>query len=481
MACTFVTWLRCALALRYCYGSNHQRRRNNVQLYNERKDNYLVWPGKGIYVATHMLFQSLSSDNRRTMRSAPYLLLIALAFVLLVGFNQRGQAQSYSVIHSFSGGSGGAYPFTGLTIDSHGTIYGTSFGQGGNLGYGTIFSLSDSGGNWTFTTIYSFPDGSDGAGPMSRLAIGPDGDFYGSTSAGGGGSCLTDRGYHGCGTIYKLASLPRGEAGIGLAWSESVLYRFSGTNGAYPQGDLTFQSDGNIYGTAINGGSAGWGLIYNLTDSNGQWNESILYELRNNGDGQYPWGGVTVDPSGNLYGVVSGGGPHGYGAVYKLAHSGSGWEESTIHGFSFHGDDGASPEGGLIIDSSGTLYGSTVHAPTSGGAAFELNSDGGSWNFDSLYGFSGGIGLGPYDKLVMDRSGNLYGTTFGDGQYGYGTVFKLTRSNGNWIYTSLHNFTGGTDGGNPMCSLVFDSSGNLYGTASDGGTFHLGVVFKIVP
>ena len=96
-----------------------------------------------------------------------------------------------------------------------------------------------------------------------------------------------------------------------------------------------------------------------------------------------------------------------------------------------------------------------------------------------MYGFTTGIDLGPYDKLLMDTGGNLYGTTFGDGQYGYGSVFKLTRSGGGWSYTSLHDFTGGSDGANPMCRLVFDSNGNLYGTASGGGSHQNGVVFQI--
>ncbi|HSY13630.1 MAG TPA: choice-of-anchor tandem repeat GloVer-containing protein [Verrucomicrobiae bacterium] len=397
-----------------------------------------------------------------------------LLMLLVLLSTQLSQAQSYTVIHNFAG-QDGAYPFTGLTIDSTGRLYGTTF-AGGNNRYGTVFSLAGS----TLTTLYNFADGTDGAGPIARVTFGPDGALYGSTSAGGAGTCLAANGYRGCGTVYKL-SPPRGPQPGLPAWNATILFRFNETNGAYPQGQLTFDSSGNILGTAVNGGSWGWGLIYELSPSNGGWSQNILYQARNDGDGQYPWGGITLDRSGNLYGVFTGGGPSGWGAVYKLERSGSGWEESTLHGFSFHGDDGAAPQSGLVMDNSGNLYGATVHMSNGGGTAYELNPSGGGWNYDFVYGFSGGIDLGPYDNLVMDAAGNLYGTTFADGRYGYGNVFKLTRTSGGWSYQSLHDFTGGSDGGSPMCQLVFDASGNIYGTASAGGQYHYGVIFKITP
>jgi uncharacterized repeat protein (TIGR03803 family) len=390
------------------------------------------------------------------------------------------QAQTYHVIYNFTGGQDGASPFTGLTIDAYGNIYGTAF-SGGEGGFGTVFSLDNDGAGWMLSPLYSFAGGSDGEGPVARLIVGPDGLLYGSTSAGGGGPCADDNGNTGCGTVYELRPPPRAPASVIVNWASDVLFRFSGSNGAYPQGDLTFDQAGNIYGTTINGGSAGWGTVYSLTRSNGSWTQSVLYQVRNDGDGQYAWGGVTFDLSGNLYGVFSQGGPGGYGAVYKLARSGSGWAESTVHGFTFRGNDGASPEGGLVLDSAGNLYGTTVHDTTGGGTVFELTPSGGNWNFDFLYGLTGGIDLGPYDKLAMDAAGNLYGTTFGDGQYGYGSVFKLTRTHGGWTYSTLHSFAGGSDGSNPMCSLVFDASGNLYGTASGGGTNNDGVIFQITP
>jgi uncharacterized repeat protein (TIGR03803 family) len=423
----------------------------------------------------------LHHDGRRTIRGRGGVILTAVS-VLLLGVvllsTTSLRAQTYTVIHNFTGGQDGGSPSTGLTIDSAGRIYGTTL-TGGADSFGTVFTLSSTRSGWSMDTLHSFTNGNDGAGPMARLVVGPDGSLYGSTSAGGGGSCLLVNNYHGCGTIFRL-SPPRGP-GAGFNWVSTTLFRFSGSNGSYPQGDLLFDSAGDIYGTAINGGSYGWGAIYKLSPTQGGWTQSILYQPRNNGDGQFPMGGLVADNAGDLYGVFDGGGPHGYGAIYKLTRSGSGWEESTVHGFSFQGHDGAVPQSGLIKDSAGNLYGATVHAPGAGGTAFELTSSGGSWDYNFLYAFTGGINFGPYDKLVMDAEGNLYGTTMADGAHGFGSVFKLTRTSGGWTYHSLHDFTGGSDGGFPECVLTFDGSGNIYGTASWGGSYHNGVVFRITP
>jgi len=415
---------------------------------------------------------------RHVSRTASKLIAsLALAFFTCIAI-QTAQAQRYTVIHNFTGQQDGAFPFTGVTIDAGGNLYGTAFG-GGDAGFGTIYSLNPSGSGWVFSRLYSFSGVSDGAGPFARLVIGPNGAFFGSTAEGGGGPCTT--GYRGCGTVFELQPPMTVPAHAVNSWNVTTLYRFSEDDGAYPQGELTFDDAGNIYGTTVNGGGDGWGTVYKLTNSSGGWSSNVIYQVQNNGDGQYAWGGVVFDATGNLYGVFSGGGPYGFGAVFELTPSGSGWRESTVHGFSFVSHDGASPQTGLIADRSGNLYGTTVHDPTGGGTAFELSNSSGDWSYNFLYGFRGGIDLGPYDSLVMDSAGNLYGTTFGDGRYGAGSVFKLTRSSGGWTYTSLHDFTGGSDGGNPVSKLTFDSDGNLYGTASDGGAHGKGVVFEITP
>jgi uncharacterized repeat protein (TIGR03803 family) len=407
--------------------------------------------------------------------------LVALALmVILPGLAPTAACQTFSVIHNFSGVADGAYPSTGLTMDAAGNLYGTAF-SGGTAYMGTVFSLSNNGGGWMFHPLYSFSGGQDGAGPLARLVIGPDQALYATTSAGGEGPCAGSNGYLGCGTVYRLRPPAFAPHSAIFSWDANILYRFSGSDGAYPQGDLIFDHAGNIYGTTVVGGSANLGETYRLTPSNGGWTESTLYSAQGNGDGKFPWGGVVLDSAGNLYGSFTENGPYGYGALYELSPSGSGWSERTIHGFPFHGNDGATPQGGFILDSAGHLYGTTVHNATGGGTVFEMVASGGTWSYNFLYGFNGGIDMGPYAKLLMDAAGNLYGTTFGDGQYGYGSVFKLTHSSGGWTYNSLHDFTGGNDGANPMCGLVMDSSGNLYGTASGGGTNRVGVVFRIAP
>jgi uncharacterized repeat protein (TIGR03803 family) len=158
----------------------------------------------------------------------------------------------------------------------------------------------------------------------------------------------------------------------------------------------------------------------------------------------------------------------------------SGWTKQTLHNFDSR-TDGAWLVGGLLIDAAGNLYGTTSGGgPGGDGTVFELKPGHGAWVFNTLYAFSGRNG-GPYDKLVMDSAGNLYGTTYGDGRYGYGSVFKLTLSNGTWTYESLHDFTSGSDGAFPAGAIIFDSSGNLYGTAEDGGGGYCGTVWEITP
>src|SRR5271166_1949839 len=234
------------------------------------------------------------------------------------------------------------------------------------------------------------------------------------------------------------------------------------------------------------GGNNGCGTVYKLTPSNGGWTESVLYSFQGGSDGAFPYAGVIFDQAGNLYGTTAYGGGsgcagNGCGTVFQLTSSGSGWVENTLYSFQ-GGNDGASPFGGLIFDQSGNLYGSTAYTSSfgvGGGTVFELSPSGSNWIHTVLYSFSGGAG--PYDTLTID-AGNLYGTTNRDGAYGYGSVFKLTHSGGGWTYTSLHDFTAGSDGGYVYGGVILDSSGNLYGTTQYGGSGgDTGVVWEITP
>lgn len=291
--------------------------------------------------------------------------------------------------------------------------------------------------------------------------------------------------YGGCGTVYRLSPPTRFCPRVSCPWSETVLYRFSGRgDGADPSSELTFDAAGNIYGSAAGGANGnctdGCGTIFKLTRSAGGWTFSVLYSFTGQNDGGNPASPLVFDSAGNLYGTSSSGGQFQSGTVFKLSPSGSGWDLTTLH--SFQGDsEGAFPHAGVAFDRNGNLFSATTSfgGYAIAGTAFELNATG---SFTLLYGFpweqyNNG---GPWSTLVMDQAGNLYGTTYGDGAFGWGSVFKLTPGTGGWTYTSLHDFTDGSDGANPLGGIAFGANGNLYGTTSLGGDGS-GVVFQIVP
>ncbi len=418
------------------------------------------------------------------------LLFLTFMFLFLTLTAQSATAQTFTVIHTFTGPDG-SYPQTGLTIDAAGNLYGTTVG-GGATNNGTVFELSNQGSDWVLNTLYSFSwPGSGGSDPQGRVTIAPDGSLYGTAQYGGIGQCF--EGY-GCGVVFHLQMSSPGQP-----WSETVVHSFGGrSDGANPQGDLTFDAAGDIYGIAGGGGSPGgdciWpspyscGTVYKLTPSNNGWVISILhyFQLEIAGywgtDGSSPRGGVVLDGVGNLYGTTLQGGRHGGGTLYQLSPHGSGWTEQILYNFT-----AAPSSGGMIMDASGNLYGSTISGgENNAGTVFELNLVNGIWTYNTIFASfpdcSQG-GCGPQGKLLMDAAGNLYGTTEGGGAYGYGTVFKLTRSNSRWTYTSLHDFTGRSDSGGayPFGGVVRDANGNLYGTTDEGGTNDQGVVFEITP
>ena len=395
--------------------------------------------------------------------------IIVALLALTVSAAVTTTAQTYTVLHTFSGGGDGGFPSTGLTPGPARSFYGTTHRSQGGLG--TVFKLKPVALGWILNTLYRFQGGSDGDGPLGRVSVATDGTLYGSTFAGGAGYGVCNGG---CGTIYHLTpgvTVPLTALSL---WNETVLYRFQGAgDGGGPRGDLLIDALGNLYGTGYYPGA-----VFELM-SNG-WAQSVLYS-----PGNYnAIGGMISDAAGNLYGVSTLGGDYSMGAVYELSPSPSGWTMQTL--YSFTGQlDGYTPEGGLIMDSAGNLYGTTAYASGGyNGTVFELSPVGdGTWTFQTLCDLPvivTGVPTGPVDKLAMDAAGNLYGTTYYGGSSGVGTVFELMPSNGAWTYALLHDFTGGADGGFPASNIVFDASGNMYGTASGGGT-GFGVVFEITP
>ena len=321
----------------------------------------------------------------------------------------------------------------------------------------------------TFTVLHTFtgtPD--DGAIPVAPLVMDDAGNLYGTTAFGGLSNCGTF-GEVGCGTIFRLDP----------AGNETILHKFSGSDGAFPAGGLVRDAAGNLYGTTVNGGSAGFcrnfgcGTVFKLDPSG---NLTVLHAFAGLGDGANPTAGLIMDAAGNLYGTAGFGGDFGPGVVFKMDPSGN---ETVLH--SFNRFDGAEPSAPLIMDAAGNLYSTTFRSATGFGTVFKLDP---SRVLTPVHRFTGASDGGNSDAgLIMDASGNLYGTT-GNGGAGFGTVFKLDPS-GN--LTVLYSFAGGSDGANaafegiPAAGLIMDAAGNLYSGAFRGGANGLGNLFKLDP
>ena len=308
---------------------------------------------------------------------------LAIAFMLTVVATQPARAQTYTVLHNFTGGGDGFYPKAGVTLDQAGSLYGTADGFE-SYGYGTVYKLTHQGSNWSLNPLYEFTGGSDGANPEARVIFGPNGTLYGTTYAGGT--------YNG-GTVFNLRPYPAVCKTALCPWAETVLYPFSrGADGYYPSpADLIFDQAGNIYGTTI--APSGNGVVYELTPSGGGWTESVLHSFSGYPDGAGPFGGVILDNAGNLYGTTeSGGTGSGQGTVFELTYSmGSGWSESILYSFQ-GGSDGGVPLVGLIFDPLGNLYGATSDGGSGGGGTvFKLTPSGGSWTFSLVYSFTGNL------------------------------------------------------------------------------------------
>ena len=394
--------------------------------------------------------------SRTISRAATAALAMATVFALTVVLTQSAHAQTFKVLHTFTGADG-AFPAAGLTIDKAGNLYGTASG-GGSYGNGTVFKLSHKGSGWVFTPLYSFQPPPDGSGP-GPVVFGSDGSLYGTTYLGGLKDCVYDQTT--CGTVFNLKP-PASACKTALCpWTETVLYRFPDDSNSNPTG-LTFDPAGNMY-IPTSGGNEYY-AVAKLASSNGGWQETLQCP-----SGGYSVSSVILDATGNLYGVVDGGGAYGQGYVFQLNMSG-GCLWNGLYSFQ-GGSDGGSPAGGLIFDNSGNLYGTTEGGGEGGGGTvFELLPSNGNWTFSLLYSLTGGYG--PVASLTMDAAGNLYGTTFGGGAYAAGSVFKLTPSGGSWTYTDLHDFCsspGCSDGEAVASNVTLDANGNLYGTALWGG------------
>ena len=328
-----------------------------------------------------------------------------------------------------------------------------------------------------YNVIYRFQGSPDGAVPDAPLIADQAGNLYGTTQNGGNSNNC----FQGCGTVFRLQP-PTKQGG---AWKRTILHSFNGTDGFSPGvSPLIFDQPGNLYGTAGN-------IVYRLTPpakGSGEWTETVLYTFSNTG-GQA--NGVIFDSAGNAYGTTSDFGQQGAGTVFELTPAKGTWKETTLYSFTQVGD-GNQP-GSLVLDTKGNLYGTnngddvscTPKYPFKCGAVFELQAPatkGGNWEYKEIHAFQGfnDASYPNFSGVVFDRSGNLYGTSEGTAGTGdirdeepEGTVFELTppgAEGGSWIETLLHKFPrpGGIDGSSPIGGVVFDASGNIYGTTFYG-------------
>jgi uncharacterized repeat protein (TIGR03803 family) len=302
-----------------------------------------------------------------------------------------------TVLHTFTGGTDGSYP-NGLIRDSSGNLYGTTAsggiaGTGAGYGAGVVYKLDAAGEQ---TVLYSFTGGADGCYPGSPVALDAAGNLYGTTGGGGAAAGLA-----GWGVVFE----------VDTAGQETVLHTFSGgTDGGIPEAGVILTAAGNFYGTTYQGGAQGVGTVYKL---NGDGKETVLYSFSAAADGGNPMSGLSRDAAGNFYGTTYFGGAANYGGVYKLDTKGN---ETLL--YSFTGEaDGGFPAAGVALDSAGNLYGTTSHGGAAGyGVVFKLNTAG---QETVLYSFTGGAdGGGPQAGVIRDSEGNLYGTTVSGGETG---------------------------------------------------------------
>jgi uncharacterized repeat protein (TIGR03803 family) len=412
----------------------------------------------------------MTSQRTRTIRiltaSALFIAALTTPLVLLLIAARPAQAQTETVLWNFTGGGDGDGPLSSLA--SHGgNFYGTTTYGGAECegqdpsGCGTVFELSPNGsGGWNETVLYSFcsaPNCADGSIPeFSFVIFDGAGNLYGTTVGGGA---------HGFGVVFELSP-------VGGSWTETVLHSFAGNpDGWGPQGRLIRDPAGNLYGTTHYGGS-GFGTVFELSPSVGGWTEQVIYDV----DSSFP-GGLTIDSAGNIFGI-------GHSTAFELSPNGSGgWTPTVIHTFTGGPQDGNLPEGTLVFDRAGNLYGTTIAGGANGfGTVYELSPGVTGWTENILYSFkdTGQDGFWPTGGIVFDAAGNIYGTTSRGGATGDGTVFELAApvDGGSYSERILWSFND-TGGAFPCCSLILDSAGNYYGTTYQGGSTNGGVVFEV--
>ena len=404
---------------------------------------------------------------RGLLRKTPSLVVLVAIAVASLAANCWAGTESTILTFPNNGGTfpGGAGPYAGLISDASGNLFGTTL-YGGKAYVGVVFELvPQTSGTYKEVVLYSFRASPDCNSPMGRLLLDSAGNLYGAAQAG----CE-----HLNGGVFELS--PAG----GGKYTYSVIYAFPGAYTGQPDSPLSMDTAGNLYGIIGSGGSQGFGQIYQLTpNGSGGWVPKIIYTFGHRGDGTYPTGPLTIDSVGNIYGTTAYGGL-GNGTVYELSPVAGNWREKILYNFKGT-TDGFFPLNGVTLAPTGDLFGTT---DGSNGTVFRLSLSSSTWVKHIIHSFNAaGNGAVPaeYGSLTMDAAGNIYGTTFQGGADNLGIVYKLSPSGGTWSETILYAFTGSNDGSQPNADLLLDSSGNILGTAFTAGHTGGGTVFKITP
>jgi uncharacterized repeat protein (TIGR03803 family) len=323
------------------------------------------------------------------------------------------------LLHSFSEKDEGGYsPCSSLIFDAYGNLYGTAY-QGGTGAGGTLIELTpEASGGWSEQTLHTFNlNIKDGSGPYACPIFDSAGNLYGTTTEGG---------LYGYGSVYEF--IPK----VGGGWTEKLIHSFNidSKDGNYPFAGLIIDAEGKLYGATSGGGVYNDGTAFELTpNSGGTWTEKILHNFNRNGeDGGQPYASLISDGEGNLYGTTSDGGPQDSGSVFELTPAANGvWTAKVLHNFG-NEEDGKYPYGSVTIDTNGNVYGTTVSGGTDGGGViFELTpTSNGKWTEILLHDFGSGTdGAQPQAGLVFDSFGSLYGTTSYGGTHDGGTIFEM--------------------------------------------------------